>query len=167
MSRFDDAGEGGEGGSSAPHKPRPKSKLEELMERDRVRKGVIVDGSENHAGSPHWVVKGLVVKVLSKALKEAGYYKVKAVVKRVMPPSKGRVVAELEVLTDGALLQVDQAELETVLPQPGLCVDFWPHDLQTHVYYVGTRCRRGPCDRGARQAQGLQRHDARGGHQAF
>lgn len=124
--RFDDAGEPG---IAAPHKPRPKSKLEELMERDRLRKATdsAVNASVNApADTLHWVVKGLVVKVLSKALKEAGYYKVKAVVKRVLPPSKGRVIAELEVLTDGALLQVDEAELETVLPQPGTVLRWDP-----------------------------------------
>ena len=52
---------------------------------------------------------------MSKALKEAGYYKGKGVVSKVMK----RFVAEISMLDGGDVLQVDQAELETVLPQPG------------------------------------------------
>lgn len=55
------------------------------------------------------------LQVMSKALKEAGYYKGKAVVVKVLRP----FVAELSMLDGGDILQVDQAELETVLPQPG------------------------------------------------
>lgn len=52
---------------------------------------------------------------MSKALKEAGYYKGKGVVQKVLK----RFVGEISMLDGGDILQVDQAELETVLPQPG------------------------------------------------
>lgn len=55
------------------------------------------------------------MQVMSKALKEAGYYKGKGVVNKVLK----RFVAEISMLDGGDVLQVDQAELETVLPQPG------------------------------------------------
>lgn len=52
---------------------------------------------------------------MSKALREAGYYKGKGVVQKVLK----HYVAEISMLDGGDILQVDQAELETVLPQPG------------------------------------------------
>ena len=52
---------------------------------------------------------------MSKALKEAGYYKSKGAIVKVLK----RYVAEISILDGGDILQVDQAELETVLPQPG------------------------------------------------
>lgn len=55
------------------------------------------------------------MQVMSKALKEAGYYKGKGVVMKVLK----RFVAEISMLDGRDILQIDQAELETVLPQPG------------------------------------------------
>ena len=57
---------------------------------------------------------------MSKALKDSGYYKGKGVVNKVLK----QFVAEISMLDGGDILQVDQAELETVLPQPGgtVCV---------------------------------------------
>ena len=52
---------------------------------------------------------------MSKALKEAGYYKGKGVVEKVLK----QYVAQISMLDGGDVLQVDQAELETVLPQEG------------------------------------------------
>ena len=52
---------------------------------------------------------------MSKALKDAGYYKSKGTVKKVLK----RYVGEISLLDSGDILQIDQAELETVLPQPG------------------------------------------------
>ncbi|DBA84002.1 TPA: hypothetical protein ACH3X1_006489 [Trebouxia sp. C0004] len=67
-----------------------------------------------------WLAEGIVVKVMSKALKDSGYYKGKGVINKVLK----RFVAEISMLDGGGILQVDQAELETVLPQPGgtVCV---------------------------------------------
>lgn len=48
-------------------------------------------------------------------MREAGYYKGKGIVNKVLK----RYVAEITMLDGGDVLQVDQAELETVLPQPG------------------------------------------------
>ena len=52
---------------------------------------------------------------MSKALKEAGYYKRKGIVTKVLK----HFVGEISILDGGDILQIDQAELETVLPQPG------------------------------------------------
>eukprot|EP00850_Spirogloea_muscicola_P001273 SM000004S15143 [mRNA] locus=s4:1514408:1516393:+ [translate_table: standard] len=63
----------------------------------------------------YWLSVGLVVKVMSAALREAGYYKQKGVVTGVV----GRYVGEVRIVGSGDVLRVDQAELETVLPPPG------------------------------------------------
>jgi len=74
--------------------------------------------------SDTWLSEGLVVKILSKELESAGYYKAKGVVLKVVD----RYVAEIEVIStpsgdgQGDVLRVDQRQLETVLPAPGgLC----------------------------------------------
>ena len=58
------------------------------------------------------------MQVMSKALREAGYYKGKGVVECVLK----QYVAQIAMLDGGDVLQVDQAELETVIPQPGKSV---------------------------------------------
>lgn len=63
----------------------------------------------------YWLTTGIVVKVMSKALKEKGYYKMKGVVKSVI----AKYIGEIEMLESEDVLKVDQAELETVLPQIG------------------------------------------------
>lgn len=103
---------------------RPKSKLEQLMERDKVfekqkadRAAANANASSNVNGRKDepWLTENIIVKVMSKALKEAGYYKGKGVVMKVLK----RFVAEISMLDGRDILQIDQAELETVLPQPG------------------------------------------------
>lgn len=92
-----------------------------------------------------WVARGIVVKVMSKALEPMGYYKKKAAVTSVSkdgwvtgpgrrslpaplvltplgPCFACRYVAEVEVLDSGDVLRVDQRELETVIPQVGSAV---------------------------------------------
>jgi DNA/RNA-binding protein KIN17 len=77
---------------------------------------------------------GLVVKILAKSLKEAGHYKKKGVVRRIPAPRKA-VVEILGAAAAGAagggdgggkegegaavLVEVDERDLETVLPAPG------------------------------------------------
>lgn len=56
------------------------------------------------------------MQIISRSLKGTDYYKSKGVVTKVLK----RFVAEISVFNnDKDTLQVDQAELETVLPQPG------------------------------------------------
>ncbi|CAI5480680.1 unnamed protein product [Closterium sp. Yama58-4] len=63
----------------------------------------------------YWLTEGIVVKIMSKVLKEKGYYKQKGVVLRVID----RYVGEIKTLEEGHVVRVDQEELETVLPQIG------------------------------------------------
>lgn len=111
---------------SEPVASRPKSKLEQLMEIDKmnekhkaIRAAASVPANTGRKDEP-WLAQGIVVKVMSKALKDSGYYKGKGVVNKVLK----QFVAEISMLDGGDILQVDQAELETVLPQPGgtVCV---------------------------------------------
>ena len=60
----------------------------------------------------NWLTEGIVVKVMSKALREKGHYKAKGVVLRVIDT----FVAEVRMLESGVKVRVDQAELETVIP---------------------------------------------------
>ena len=122
-----------------PHK---KSKVEQIMERDLQAKKqrshtdtttttkattaavplpstkTTTTTTPQHKGSPAtspWLLKGIVVKVMSKALRESGYYKQKGVVVKVVDG----YVGEIEMTGSGDVVRVDQAELETVVPQVG------------------------------------------------
>ena len=63
-----------------------------------------------------WLQPGIVVKIVSKALQSEGLYKKKGAVRRCL---QGGYVAEIDVIETGARVQVDQTELETVLPSVG------------------------------------------------
>ena len=63
-----------------------------------------------------WLQPGIVVKIVSKALQSEGLYKKKGAVRRCL---QGGYVAEIDVIDTGTGVQVDQTELETVLPSVG------------------------------------------------
>ncbi|KAL5763591.1 hypothetical protein ACOSP7_019855 [Xanthoceras sorbifolium] len=89
----------GSGGNSA---------LEELMrEEEKVK--------EKMNRKDYWLCEGIIVKVMSKALADKGYYKQKGVVRKVID----KYVGEIEMLENKHVLRVDQDELETVIPQIG------------------------------------------------
>ncbi|KAF5467293.1 hypothetical protein F2P56_017130 [Juglans regia] len=85
-----------------------KSVLEELMREEEMKK-------EKMNRKDYWLTEGIVVKVMSKALAEKGYYKQKGIVRKVID----KYVGEIEMLESKHVLRVDQAELETVIPQIG------------------------------------------------
>jgi DNA/RNA-binding protein KIN17 len=66
-----------------------------------------------------WLLEGIVVKIISKELKKEGFYKEKARVLKVVPNKQGRTLAEVEHIKSGAVLRVDQSQLETVIPKAG------------------------------------------------
>ncbi|EFJ24197.1 hypothetical protein SELMODRAFT_232413 [Selaginella moellendorffii] len=80
--------------------------LDELMKEQELVK-------ERKNRKDYWLSEGLVVKVMAKSL--ADYYKRKGVVRQVI----NKYVGEIEMLDSGHVLKVDQAELETVIPQIG------------------------------------------------
>ncbi|CAH8255672.1 unnamed protein product [Arabidopsis lyrata] len=85
-----------------------RSALDELMKEEEKKK-------ERMNRKDYWLFEGIIVKVMSKALAEKGYYKQKGVVKKVID----KYVGEIEMLDSKHVLRVDQVELETVLPQIG------------------------------------------------
>ncbi|KAL1535810.1 DNA/RNA-binding protein kin17 [Salvia divinorum] len=84
------------------------SVLDEMMKEEEKAK-------ERINRKDYWVCPGIVVKVMSKALVDKGYYKQKGVVRKVIDKYCG----EIEMLENKHVLRVDQEELETVLPQIG------------------------------------------------
>ncbi|KAL8495732.1 hypothetical protein ACS0TY_019741 [Phlomoides rotata] len=84
------------------------SVLDELMKEEEKAK-------ERKNRKDYWLFQGIIVKVMSKALADKGYYKQKGVVRKVIDKYCG----EIEMLENKHVLRVDQEELETVLPQIG------------------------------------------------
>nr|GMC94192.1 DNA/RNA-binding protein KIN17-like [Ipomoea batatas] len=99
----DKIGKGGSGVSGGG-----SSTLDELMrEQERAK--------ERQNRKDYWLCEGIIVKVMSKALANKGYYKQKGVVRKVID----KYVGEIEILENKHVLRVDQEELETVIPQIG------------------------------------------------
>ena len=63
----------------------------------------------------YWLHEGIVVKVINKSLANGKYYKKKGLVTRV----KNHYTGEVEMLDSGDVLRLDQAHLETVVPNFG------------------------------------------------
>ncbi|KAG7600620.1 DNA/RNA-binding protein Kin17 conserved domain [Arabidopsis suecica] len=95
-------------GDSGRSEKERRSALDELMKEEEKKK-------ERMNRKDYWLFEGIIVKVMSKALAEKGYYKQKGVVKKVID----KYVGEIEILDSKHVLRVDQVELETVLPQIG------------------------------------------------
>ncbi|GAB4819464.1 hypothetical protein N2152v2_006510 [Parachlorella kessleri] len=150
---------GGGAGAAAQQQPAKRSKLEELMEKDRLakqqREQQAAAAAATAAGGPPrglstWLTEGIIVKVMSKALSEHGYYKKKGLVKRV----QDKFIGEIEMLDSGDVVRVDQAELETVIPQPGGAVlvvggqykgaRATLQDIDTKKYRAQVKLRSGP-----------------------
>lgn len=85
-----------------------KSALDELMMEQEKAK-------ERSNRKDYWLCEGIIVKVMSKALVEKGYYKQKGIVQKMID----KYVGEIEMLENKHVLRVDQEELETVIPQIG------------------------------------------------
>jgi DNA/RNA-binding protein KIN17 len=119
---FGDDGEGDNdaAAAAAAKRARPLSKLEEVMARETAAKKAREDAAAEAAppapaaDDAPWIAPGLVVKLVAKELKGAGLYKAKAEIKSVAGH-----VATVATLDTGAVLKVDQAHLETVLPGVG------------------------------------------------
>jgi len=60
----------------------------------------------------YWLAPGIVVKVLNKRVGDGQFYKQNGIVQRVID----KYVGEVRMLKSGAVLQVDQEQLQTVVP---------------------------------------------------
>ncbi|OMO53464.1 hypothetical protein CCACVL1_28618 [Corchorus capsularis] len=85
-----------------------KNEMKELMREEEKAK-------ERSNRKDYWLCEGIIVKLMSKALAQKGYYKQKGVVRKAID----KYVGEIEMLESTHVLRVDQEELETVIPQIG------------------------------------------------
>lgn len=93
---------------------RPRlTKAEELMVRETAAKKARQEEEAKPSTAP-WIAPHLVVKLVARSLRDAGLYKAKAVVTAV----DGHV-ATVCTVDSGAVVRVDEADLETVLPAVG------------------------------------------------
>eukprot|EP00798_Chlamydomonas_sp_ICE-L_P015458 gene15458-21543_t len=97
------------------HVPVKQSNMDAIMQKGREAQLKDLEAKAKRARLDHWLHVGIVVKVMSKELKEHGYYKQKAVIENVIDKYIGEVVMN----DSGDVIRVDQAQLETVLPSPG------------------------------------------------
>mmetsp|Transcript_11650 Transcript_11650/g.22096 ORF Transcript_11650/g.22096 Transcript_11650/m.22096 type:complete len:399 (+) Transcript_11650:275-1471(+) len=89
--------------------------MAEIMKEEKRREEAKLKKLERDSRTDYWLAEGIVVKVMSKALTEHGHYKKKGVVRKVVD----RYIAHVKMLETGTKVQVDQAELETVIPNIG------------------------------------------------
>lgn len=101
-------------GAGAGHKPPAKSASDLASNIDKPSLGEEED-------APPWIVPGIVVKCVAPELKGGPYYKKKGVIKSVKDDGFTAVVCLAE---DSGLLEVDQDDLQTVIPKPGGTVMF-------------------------------------------
>ena len=106
----------GEGGESATVTSKKESAVAAI-----ARAGMAALAKKNLPNDETipWLLENLVVKIMSKALRDAGLYKKKA---RVVKTLDGGFVGECALLDEGlqsTAARVDQAELQTVLPAVG------------------------------------------------
>lgn len=89
------------------------SQLEKLMREEESRKQWRIEQDDRKERLDHWLHVGLVVKIMNEKVGSGKYYKRKGEVLRVIDT----YVAEVSV--DGAILRIDQEQLETVIPKEG------------------------------------------------
>lgn len=82
--------------------------LDEIMREEEEER-------ERNNRKDYWLCVGIIVKVMSKALADKGYYKQKGIIRKVID----KYVGEIEMIESKHILRVDQEELETVIPQIG------------------------------------------------
>jgi len=87
--------------------------LEQMKRQEEERKAELAAAREKLGRREDWLHPGIVVRVMNKKLAEGRFHKQKGFVLRVID----RFIGEVQV--DGAVIRVDQADLETVLPKIG------------------------------------------------
>ncbi|GLD93482.1 hypothetical protein PINS_up002074 [Pythium insidiosum] len=94
-----------------------KREVDALMEENERRKRHRRDDGDDEEDRrlEHWIRKGIVVKVLNKKVADGKYYKQKGEIVGV----KDKFAATVEMLESGDVLQLDQDDLETVIPKVG------------------------------------------------
>ena len=83
-----------------------------------IDKLMVVDPKTTKTSSSGWLVADIVVKVMNRDLAGGAYYKKKGTVEKVIPP----FTAVVKMLDTGDEVQLDQDDLETVIPNTGKAV---------------------------------------------
>jgi DNA/RNA-binding protein KIN17 len=89
------------------------SALESIRQDEERRKQALLAAEESRNRRDYWLHPGIVVKVLNKKVSDGKYYKLKADVVRVIDD----YVGEVKVHNLNSILQLDQQDLETVIPK--------------------------------------------------
>jgi len=59
-----------------------------------------------------WITENIVVKIIDKSIGKGKYYKKKAIIHKI----HNNYVAEIKIIDSGDIMKIDQANLETVIP---------------------------------------------------
>ena len=89
------------------------SQLETIMREEESRKRWRIEQDDRKDRRDNWLAVGLIVKIMNEKVGGGKYYKRKGEVLRVIDTYVG------EVSVDGAILRIDQEQLETVIPKEG------------------------------------------------
>jgi DNA/RNA-binding protein KIN17 len=103
------ASSSGSGSSSAC------SAMESLRAEEERRKSSMLSQEDSKNRKDYWLHPGIVVKIVNKKLSDGKFYKQKGTVLRVLDDYVGEVM----VNDSEAVIRLDQADLETVIPKVG------------------------------------------------
>lgn len=95
------------------------SAIENIRQEEVRRLTKLIEREDEINRKDYWLHPGIIVKILNKKLSDGKYYKEKANVLRVID----HYVGEVRVNSTGAIIRLDQADLETVVPKErGSCL---------------------------------------------
>jgi len=118
---------GTSGGGGGAFGKKPMSAIEALMVEETKRKEKAEAAKAQAAGESaaaaavaevrkeYWMSAGLIVKVVNKRLAGGKYYKKKGTIEEL----NGKYTAHVRISESGDLLQLDQEDVETVIPAAG------------------------------------------------
>lgn len=91
----------------------PLRALEQIMRDEKSRRAEQLKLEDKRDRRENWLHAGIVVRIMNKKLSEGRFFKAKGTVLRVIDD----FLAEVRV--DDALVRLDQADLETIIPKVG------------------------------------------------
>ena len=89
------------------------SAMEQIMIEEERKKEVARQAIDKTERTDYWLQPGIVVKIKNKKVGDGKFYKMKAVVVRVIE----QFVGEVSILENSTVIRIDQDHLETVLPK--------------------------------------------------
>lgn len=91
----------------------PVRALEQIMRDEEARRTEQLKLEDKRNRRENWLHSGIVVRIMNKRLSEGRFYKAKGTVMQVID----NFLAEVRV--DDAIVRLDQADLETIIPKVG------------------------------------------------